>query len=130
MIAAILSADQEVSMTDLTGRTIVVTGAGGGIGAAISRRIADSGARVVGLDSARSDGVRAFDVTDPRLWAALADELGTEGVHGLVNCAGITRRARLDAVTVDDMNAAYSVNVVGPMLAIQALSPLMPPGAS
>ncbi|WAC53514.1 SDR family NAD(P)-dependent oxidoreductase [Gordonia sp. SL306] len=117
-------------MTDLTGRTIVVTGAGGGIGAAISRRIADSGARVVGLDSAQSDGVRAFDVTDPGLWSALAGELAVQGIHGLVNCAGITRRARLDAVTVDDMSAAYSVNVIGPMLAIQALSPLMPPGAS
>jgi NAD(P)-dependent dehydrogenase (short-subunit alcohol dehydrogenase family) len=34
-------------MIDLTGRVIVVTGAGGGIGSGITRRLAEAGATVV-----------------------------------------------------------------------------------
>ncbi|MFW0794914.1 SDR family oxidoreductase [Gordonia sp. CPCC 205515] len=117
-------------MSELAGQTIVVTGAGGGIGAAIVRRLIGADARVVGLDRTAGDGVRAFDVTDPAQWSGLAFELADDGVHGLVNCAGITRRARIDTVSADDMAAAYAVNVIGPTLAIQALAPLMPPGGS
>ncbi|MGV9712795.1 SDR family NAD(P)-dependent oxidoreductase [Gordonia sp. NPDC003424] len=117
-------------MTGVTGKRVVVTGAGGGIGAAIVHRLVGAGARVVGLDRVGADRVRAFDVTAAGQWAALADELSEGGLDGLVNCAGITRRARIDTVTGDDMAEAYAVNVIGPTLAIQALSPLMPPGGS
>ncbi len=111
-------------------RTVVVTGAGGGIGAAIANRLAEAGMRVIGLDRSPGPGVRAFDVTDPEQWAALADELRTGGLSGLVNSAGITRRARLDTVSVEDMSATYAVNVVGPTLAIQLVAPVMSAGGS
>ena len=51
-------------------------------------------------------------------------------VHGLVNNAGITHRARLGDVTLDDLNRVLAVNVTGAPLGIQALTPLMPPGSS
>ncbi|MDT2007434.1 SDR family oxidoreductase [Rhodococcus opacus] len=114
----------------LAGKTIVVTGAGGGIGAAIVGRLEHAGAEVIALDrtSTAVPPVRGFDVTDAQQWRTLADDHGT--VHGLVNCAGITRRARLHEVTAADMIDTYRVNVLAPVLAIQALSPLMPAGAS
>lgn len=65
-----------------------------------------------------------LDVTDRAQWQALAAELAEPGVAGLVNCAGITRRARLLDVDHDDMAAAYEVNVLGPLLAIQSLRPV------
>lgn len=117
-------------MSDLTDRIVVVTGAGGGIGAAIAARVTEAGGVVIGVDRSAGPGVRAFDVTDPAQWKVLADELASAGVRGLVNCAGITRRARLDAVTAVDMAEAYAVNVIGPTLGIQALAPLMPSGGS
>ncbi|MDQ0573906.1 SDR family oxidoreductase [Agromyces albus] len=52
------------------------------------------------------------------------------GVDGLVNAAGITRRARLHDVTPDDFQNAFAVNAAGPALGIQALAPLMAPGSS
>lgn len=80
------------------------------------------------------DGVdhRTLDVSDPQAWSRLADSLRGEGrvVHGLVNNAGITHRARLVDVTAQDMARVMAINVTGPLLGIQALSPLMTDGGS
>jgi 3alpha(or 20beta)-hydroxysteroid dehydrogenase len=119
-------------MNTLATRTIVVTGAASGIGAAVAEQAADAGATTIGLDAQRVSGVREFDVTDPGAWTELAAELeqsGT-GVHGLVNCAGVTWRGRLGDVTADAFEHVQAVNVLGPLLGIQALTPLMSPGAS
>lgn len=113
----------------LAGRTIVVTGAAGGIGAAVVERVTAAGARVIGLDRTATATTRAFDVTDGDAWRDLRGALA-DGVHGLVNCAGITRRARLAQVTEQDLTDAYRVNTVAPILAMQALAPVMPAGAS
>jgi len=86
-------------MNRLDGRTAVVTGAAGGIGSAVCRRLASEGARVVAtdivekavLELAREVGGlgRRLDVTDPAAAAALAAELGEVDV--LVNNAGWDR---------------------------------------
>jgi 3alpha(or 20beta)-hydroxysteroid dehydrogenase len=123
------------------GRTYVVTGAASGIGAATVAALADAGARVIAADLAW-DGAPAsdrlerveLDVADQAAWVALADRLGSEGgapsVDGLVNAAGITRRARLHDATAADFAAAFAVNATGPALGMQALAPLMRDGAS
>ena len=50
-------------------------------------------------------------------------------VHGLVNNAGVTHRARLGDVTLEDWNRVLAVNVTGALLGIQGSTPLMPPGS-
>ena len=121
-------------MTELTGRTVVVTGAASGIGAAVVDAARTAGARVVGVDRSEAVGVRVLDVRDATQWAALVDELARdladEPVHGLVNCAGTTWRARLGDVDPDAFAETHAVNVLGPLLGIQALVPLMPSGSS
>ncbi len=125
----------------LEGRTIVVTGAGGGQGAAEARILAETGARVIATDVTDSApapvaGVeyRRLDVSDEGDWAALAAHLAGvldgEPLRGLVNNAGITHRARLGAVARADWDRVLAVNLTGPMLGIQALTPLMGPGSS
>jgi 3alpha(or 20beta)-hydroxysteroid dehydrogenase len=109
--------------------TVVVTGAASGIGAAVTAQLTASGTRVIALDLTAADGVRPFDVTDTNAWIALGAELGAP-VHGLVNCAGTTWRARLGEVTPDAFHRVTAVNVLGPLLGIQTLAPLMPAGAS
>jgi 3alpha(or 20beta)-hydroxysteroid dehydrogenase len=120
-----------------TGRTVVVTGAARGQGRALAELLASQGDRVVALDlPERADfghaavDYRQLDVTDEAAWAALASSLEDRPVHGLVNNAGITLRDRLGGIDRGDWDRVLAVNLTGAMLGIQALSPLMPVGAS
>ena len=120
-------------MSDLTGKVVVVTGAESGIGAAVAVLAAESGAEVIAVDREPGPGVTdTLDVTDEAGWSRLAAGLSRAGrpVNGLVNCAGITWRARLGDARPVDLARVYAVNVIGPVLAIQALTPLMPAGGS
>lgn len=132
-----------MSRTRLAGRTVVVTGAAQGQGAAEVSATAREGASVIATDvldepgeklaaSLRADGLdvtyRHLDVSSEDDWAALAASLDV--VHGLVNNAGIAVRARLGHVELADWNRAFAVNTTGALLGIQALTPLMPAGSS
>ncbi|MDX3612080.1 SDR family oxidoreductase [Streptomyces europaeiscabiei] len=116
----------------LSGKVVVVTGAARGQGAAEAGALAREGARVIATDAQPEGDCRRLDVTSERDWAELAAELRDSygQVHGLVNNAGITWRARLGDVRPEDFARVHAVNVIGPLLGIQHLAPLMPPGAS
>ncbi|WP_033318231.1 SDR family NAD(P)-dependent oxidoreductase [Streptomyces yerevanensis] len=116
----------------LLGKVVVVTGAAGGQGAAEVEALAREGARVIATDITEAPGCRRLDVSNEEDWARLAAELRTEfgQVHGLVNNAGIILRARVGEVAAEDFARVQAVNAAGPLLGIQNLAPLMPPGAS
>ena len=122
---------------DLTGRVVVVTGAGGGQGLAESRLLVAAGAVVLAADLTPepSPGLQQviaehgsalsyirLDVTAPGDWAVLARGAEREfgRIDGLVNNAGVTRRPRLLEATPQDGAAVADVNVSGPLLGIQA----------
>ncbi|MFC6067073.1 SDR family NAD(P)-dependent oxidoreductase [Streptomyces ochraceiscleroticus] len=115
----------------LLGKVVVVTGAARGQGAAEAEALTREGAQVIATDVEPASGCRRLDVASEQDWADLAAELRkTYGhVHGLVNNAGITWRARVGEVRPEDMARVHAVNVTGPLLGIQHLAPLMPPGA-
>ena len=116
----------------LLGKVVVVTGAARGQGAAEAEALTREGARVIAADAMEAPGCRRLDVTGETDWAELAADLReTYGqVHGLVNNAGVTWRARIGEVRPEDMARVHAVNVTGPLLGIQHLAPLMPPGSS
>ncbi|MGV9711265.1 SDR family NAD(P)-dependent oxidoreductase [Gordonia sp. NPDC003424] len=125
-------------------RIVVVTGAARGQGAAEALLLADLGATVIATDIAADaddlekaavelDGsvrYQRLDVTDEHGWAQLAEQLGDNHVHGLVNNAGIPQRSRLAEVDLADWERVIAVNLTGPMLGMRALAPLMGPGSS
>jgi 2-keto-3-deoxy-L-fuconate dehydrogenase len=92
--------------TRLQGRTIVVTGAGSGIGAEIARRCLAEGAHIAAVDldpaglqalqsrAGNSSRLIVFqaDVRDPKQPAVLLQRLAEGGrtVDGLAPCAGVT----------------------------------------
>src|SRR5690625_2506561 len=93
-------------------RTVVVTGAGQGQGAAEAVALARLGARVIALDVIDADDPRwdalrqecgdaqeklmihSLDVSQPTEWEVFVSRLQADGirVHGLINNAGITLR--------------------------------------
>jgi 3alpha(or 20beta)-hydroxysteroid dehydrogenase len=126
-------------MGRVDGKVVIITGAASGQGAAEAAALAAEGARVVATDiqdplDTLPDGVtfRRLDVAEPADWESTAawckDEFGT--VHGLVNNAGITWRARLDEVRLEDWDHVLRVNLTSAMLGIQAITPLMTDGGS
>ena len=88
-------------MASMDDRTIVVTGAASGIGAATASALAGTGARVIAADLAWDDTDPildrvervTLDVSDANRWAELAERLGARRparrIDGLVNAAGI-----------------------------------------
>lgn len=124
-------------MTQLAGRTALVTGAGNGLGAAIARRFSGAGARVllVGRDRSKLDAVAAglpdarvatCDVSDADAVAALASELASETVDVLVNNAGIGGPvAPLVDIEPSEWDEVFAANVRSVYLLCRAFLPGM-----
>lgn len=120
----------------LTGRTALVTGAGRGLGRAISRRLAGLGARVVLGDvdtAALAETARliadqggqavpcAFDVADSRAVRAAFEQAGP--VQVLVNNAGICPLTPPDEISETEWERVLAVNLKGAFLCTQAALP-------
>ncbi|MBZ9707492.1 SDR family oxidoreductase [Mesorhizobium sp. ESP7-2] len=114
-----------VSRAEFEGRTVVVTGAGGGLGSAIVALLAGRGARVVGCDRAQEAlasphlaSRHVFDLLDrDSVEAAIAAVLEKDGVPDiLINNAGWTRAETLDALTADRIEHELDLNLTGVMI--------------
>jgi short-subunit dehydrogenase len=129
-------------MRDLPGSVALVTGASGGIGAHIARRLADEGIDVV--VSARREaelelvaaqlrevGVRAAavpaDLADPTAVDSLVEraEATIGPIDLLVNNAGVESVGAFTSHTREELTAMIAVNLTAPMLLTQRLIPGM-----
>ena len=129
-------------MTDIAGRTALLTGASGGIGAKIAEALAAAGANLV-LTGRRKDaldevaqtvtarGVQAsvvpadlgdFDAIDGLVSAA---EAAAGPIDIVVNNAGLEYAAPFTEFTRDEITSLIDVNVTSPMLLTQRVLPGM-----
>ncbi|WGR62287.1 SDR family oxidoreductase (plasmid) [Paracoccus ferrooxidans] len=119
-------------------KTVIATGAAGGIGSAIARRFAAEGARVVITDvnaegaqatAAAIPGSRALasDISQPEGCRAIIENvIATEGaIDVLCNNAGINRRGNLLALTPEDWRLSFAINVDAMFHLCQAALPHM-----
>jgi len=115
-------------MFDLSGKTALVTGASGGIGAAIARALHGQGA-VVALSGTRREALDALaaelvdrvhvlpaDLAVPEAAAELiaAAEAATGGVHILVNNAGLTKDGLALRMSDADWAKVLDVDLAAP----------------
>lgn len=110
-------------MRGLTGRHVVVTGAGAGIGAATVARLTAEGAVVSSWDREPGPGVTdVVDVTDPDgMAAALAAARARSGaIAGFVNCAGALVRPGLTArQPLEEVRRVFEVNTHATLIGMQ-----------
>jgi NAD(P)-dependent dehydrogenase (short-subunit alcohol dehydrogenase family) len=109
-------------------KTVLVTGASSGIGAACADRLRRSGWRV--LAGVRRAGEAPhgaeellLDVTDEEQVRAAARRV--DELHGLVNNAGVAVSGPLELVPLEELRRQLEVNVVGQVAVTQALLPAL-----
>ncbi|EDQ3224026.1 2,3-dihydro-2,3-dihydroxybenzoate dehydrogenase [Salmonella enterica subsp. enterica serovar Braenderup] len=105
---------------DFSDKTVWVTGAGKGIGYATALAFVDAGARVIGFDREFTQenypfATEVMDVADAAQVAQVCQRVlqKTPRLDVLVNAAGILRMGATDALSVDDWQQTFAVNVGG-----------------
>ena len=131
---------------DIEGAVFIITGSATGLGAAVARRISSKGGRVVinytkseAEANATADACRSLGGEALLCWADVSDDAGCRRmaaetmerfgrVDGLVNNAAqskIVAHADLEALSAEDFNRIFGVNVIGPYQMVRAVVPHM-----
>jgi NAD(P)-dependent dehydrogenase (short-subunit alcohol dehydrogenase family) len=132
-----------MSRLELTGKTVLVTGAAGAIGKGIAQAFCDEGARVFVTDL-DADAVektvqeintaggdcqgKAGDVTKADQVQAVvgaAAQAFDQRIDILVNVAGIVGQGKIEDITEEDWDRVFAVNCKGTFLFAKYVVPLM-----
>jgi NAD(P)-dependent dehydrogenase (short-subunit alcohol dehydrogenase family) len=136
-------------MTDLSGKTALVTGASRGMGRAAALALAKAGAQVLVHYSTGAKEAEAVVAeireTGARADAIQADLSAASGAHNLaskaraivggrldilVANAGVAKAATIEDTTVEDFDRLFAVNVRAPFFLVQQLLPILGRGSS
>jgi 3-oxoacyl-[acyl-carrier protein] reductase len=136
-------------MTDLSGKTALITGASRGIGRATAMQLAKDGAQVLvhySTSPKEAEAVVAEIIkAGGRAQALKADLALPDGAHDLarqtraivgdrldilVANAGMAKNAAIEDTTIEDFDRLFAVNVRAPYFLVQQLLPILGQGSS
>lgn len=116
-------------------KSVLVTGAGGGVGRQTVQRLQELGWRVFAGVRQRPDDqpptgeLIELDITDALSIDRAVDEithrLAGRGLDGLVNNAGLSVDGPIELVPIDALRRQFDVNLIGQVAVTQALLPLL-----
>jgi NAD(P)-dependent dehydrogenase (short-subunit alcohol dehydrogenase family) len=110
---------------------VLVTGGASGIGAGVAQHLAAAGTRVSVLDRSESETAQWWaelpssvrgrwavaDAGDPAALVTAVDDLASDGLSGLVACAGISIKESFLDSSIETWSNTVTVNVLGTALA-------------
>lgn len=128
-------------MKSFSGKIVVITGAGSGIGRALAQQLATKGARLA-LSDVNTSGLEetlrslpgqaeargyALDVSNRRAVFAHADEVKRDfgTAHCVINNAGATMIGTIEHMTVDEIEWQLGINLWGVIYGTKAFLPMM-----
>ena len=128
-------------MRSFSGKVVVITGAGSGIGRALAQQLARKGARLA-LSDVNTSGLEetlrslpgateargyALDVSNRQAVFAHADEVKRDfgTAHCVINNAGATMIGTIEHMTVDEIEWQLGINLWGVIYGTKAFLPMM-----
>ncbi|MFD7478997.1 SDR family NAD(P)-dependent oxidoreductase [Streptomyces sp. NPDC059837] len=128
----------------LEGKVAVVTGGASGVGLGIAQEFVDQGATVVITDLQQDQIDAAIAVIGPKASGVVADVSKLAdmkavyaeviALHGRLDAvvanAGIGAHAPLEAITEDEFDRTFNINVKGVLFTVQPAIPLLPSGGT
>ncbi|MCX5095721.1 SDR family oxidoreductase [Streptomyces sp. NBC_00365] len=128
----------------LEGKVAVVTGGASGVGLGIAQEFVDQGATVVITDLQQDQIDAAVAVIGPKASGVVADVSKLAdmkavyaeviALHGRLDAvvanAGIGAHAPLEAITEDEFDRTFDINVKGVLFTVQPAIPLLPSGGT
>jgi NAD(P)-dependent dehydrogenase (short-subunit alcohol dehydrogenase family) len=128
-------------MSQQSGRSVAITGAGGGLGRDLALQLAAKGYIVFGTAFATAEAqdlkeasggrvsLMVCDITKPeavKAWAGgVSDALGDAGLDLLINNAGILTPGPIEVLPLDAIRREFDVNVFGAISVINAYLPAL-----
>src|SRR5215813_2595905 len=117
----------------------LVTGATGGLGSALAAKLLAKGHRVIAaarrpetLPGDKGSGLLRtiqLDLGDTtsivEATRSIGQIVGSDGLSGLVNMAGVIVEGPLEALPVSELQRQLAINVIGPFALTQMLLPLL-----
>lgn len=121
------------------GKTVLITGASSGIGEALARNLAKSGAELIlvargmealiqlkdELDKQCSVEIFSVDISDELAVSQLANRIDVEGVDILINNAGVAYCQRFEELFQTDFRSMIDINYLGQVWMTRVILPAM-----
>jgi cyclic-di-GMP-binding biofilm dispersal mediator protein len=120
---------------EISGKTFLVCGASGALGAEIVRQIREKGGNVLGTASSNDSAARIpagvevrllLDYTKPESIKTLTDYLiASAELDGIINASGVVAFGDAVETTSDTVSKLFAINAVGPIQMLSSLAPLL-----
>lgn len=127
--------ERVVQVMDISGKTFLVCGASGVLGAELVRQLQEKGANVLGTASSNDSAARIpagvevrllLDYTKPESIKTLSDYLSTSAdLDGVINASGVVAFGDSVETSAEIVNRLFSINALGPIQLLSALSTVL-----
>src|SRR6185437_406895 len=114
-------------MADLKGKIVLVTGAAGAVGRAVTDAVKAAGGVAIATDLKGGNGIDELDVATEAGWLRMAAEIERKHgrLDGLVNAAGIVALGSVEQLDFAAWRRVLSVNLDGAFLGCKYSMPLL-----